>query len=102
MLGGVGEVLLFSLSFALGIAVPALIVRRDLARLQGEPLARAWPDASLWAAVVVFGPLCVPVHFIKTRRSWLGLLLGLGWLACAMLLITLPVELLGDIFHIGD
>lgn len=102
MLGGVGEVLLFSLSFTLGIAVPALIVRRDLGRLQGESLSRAWPDASLWAAVVVFGPLCVPVHFIKTRRSWLGLLLGLGWLACAILLITLPVELLGGIFGVAE
>jgi hypothetical protein len=102
MLGGVGQVLLFSLSFALGIAVPAAIVRRDLQRLSGELLARSWPDASLWAAVVVFGPLCLPVHFIKTRRSWLGLLLGLGWLACAIILITLPVELLGRIFSVPE
>ena len=102
MLGGVGQVLLFTLSFALGIAVPALIVRRDLQKLTGEPLARAWPDASLWAAVVVFGPLCLPVHFIKTRRSWLGLALGLGWLACALVLITLPVEVLGGIFGVSE
>ena len=32
---------MFTLSFALGIAVPALIVLRDLTRLTGEPLARA-------------------------------------------------------------
>jgi len=96
----VGQVLLFTLSFVLGIAVPALIVRRDLARLSGEPLARAWPDASLWAAVVVFGPLCLPVHFIRTRRSWLGLLLGLGWLVLATLLSSLPSELLAMIFKV--
>jgi hypothetical protein len=98
----VGEVLLFTLSFALGIAVPALIVRRDLTRLTGEALARAWPDASLWAAVVVFGPLCLPVHFIRTRRSGLGIALGLGWLVGAILLISLPVELLARLFGISE
>lgn len=97
-----GEILLFTLSFALGIAVPAWIVRRDLARLRGEHLARSWPDASLWSAVVVFGPLCVPVHFIRTRRSWAGLGLGAFWLACAIVSITLPIEALGRIFGVGD
>lgn len=102
MLAGVGEVLLFTLSFALGILVPHAIVRRDLSRLSGDRLARSWPDASLWSAVVVFGPLCVPVHFIRTRRSWLGLALGAFWLLTALLLVALPVEVLGRIFGIGD
>jgi hypothetical protein len=97
----VGEVLLFTLSFALGIAVPAWIVRRDLRQLTGEPLARSWPDASLWAAVVAFGPLCLPIHFIKTRRNGLGLALGIAWLVAAILLISLPVELLGWLFGVG-
>lgn len=95
-----GDVLLFSLSFGLGIAVPALIVRRDLARLTGEPLARAWPDASLWAAVVVFGPLCVPIHFLRTRRSWLGAGLAAFWLICALLLVVLPVEAIAALFGV--
>src|SRR3954470_19978757 len=77
---GVAEVLLFALSMALGILVPALIVRRDLKRLTGEHLARSWPDASLWLAIVVFGPVCVPIHFIRTRRSWAGLGLAALWL----------------------
>lgn len=102
MLARVSEVLLYTLSFALSIAVPATIVRCDLSRLQGERLARAWPDAGLWSAVVVFGPLCVPVHFIRTRRSWAGLGLGVFWLACAVLLISLPVEGLGALFGVGD
>lgn len=97
-----GEVLLYTLSFALGIAIPALIVRRDLTRLTGEPLARAWPDASLWAAVVVFGPLCLPVHFIRTRRSLLGIALGIGWLVGAVLLISLPIELLARLFGLTE
>ena len=102
MLGAVAEVLLFALSIALGILVPAGIVRWDLRRLTGENLARSWPDASLWSAVVVFGPLCVPVHFIRTRRSWAGLGLAAFWLVCALLLVTLPVEALGRIFGIAD
>ena len=102
MLGDLGEVLLFAVSFALGIAVPAAIVRRDMARSKGEHLARSWPDASLWSAVVVFGPLCLPVHFIRTRRNWVGLGLGLAALVVAVLLISLPVEGLGWLFGIAD
>ncbi len=94
------EVLLFCLSFALGIAVPATIVRRDLARLDGERLNRAWPDASLWAAVVAFGPLSVPVHFLRTRRSLPGVGLALVWLVGALLLIIVPVELAGRLFEL--
>lgn len=102
MLPGVGVVLLYLVSFVLGIAVPATIVRWDLARLTGERLARAWPEASLWSAVVVFGPLCLPVHFIRTRRNWVGLGLGVGALVAAVLLISLPVEALGWLFGIAD
>jgi hypothetical protein len=98
----VGEILLYTLSFALGIAVPALIVRWDLGRLSEERLARAWPDSSLWAAVVVFGPLCLPVHFTRTRRSLLGFGLGLLSLFVALLLVSLPIEALSRIFGIGE
>jgi hypothetical protein len=98
----VAEVLLFVLSMALGIAVPAVIVRRDVGRLTGERLARAWPEASYWLAVVVFGPLCLPVHFVRTRRSWAGLGLGALWLLCALLLVSLPVQALAWVFGISD
>lgn len=94
------DVLLFSLSFALGIVVPAYVVRRDVRQLSGEQLARSWPESSFWSAVVVFGPLCVPVHFMKTRRTWFSVLLGLGYLVDTLLAIALPVELLGRIFQI--
>lgn len=97
-----GKVLLFALSFALSIAVPAAIVRRDLARLSGERLARSWPDSSLWSAVVVFGPISVPIHFIRTRRNLMGLGLGLLWLFGALLLIAAPVEVLARIFGIPE
>ena len=99
---GVGEILLSSLAMALGVLVPAGIVRWDLRRLRGENLARSWPDASLWSAVVVFGFLCVPVHFIRTRRSWGGLGLAALGLAGALFLIVFPTWALGRIFGVDD
>ena len=93
---------MFAHSFVLGILVPEAIVRHDVEQLRGDCLARSWPDSSLWSAVVVFGPLCVPIHFMRTRRSLWGVMLGLLWLAGAVLLITLPVEALAGIFGVAD
>jgi hypothetical protein len=87
-----GEVLLFTLDAVLGIAVSWWILRWDLGRLAGEELARAWPDSSLRMAVVLLGPLSVPFHFVRTRRSWAGLDMALFWLVVALLLSSLPVE----------
>jgi hypothetical protein len=56
----------------------------------------------LWSAVVAFGPLCLPVHFIRTRRNWAGLGLGVAALLGAVLLISLPVEGLAWLFEIAD
>lgn len=88
-------VLLFSLQLVLGILVPWWILRRDLDRLRPEQLARAWNDVTFWMAIVVFGPLALPFHFTKTRRSLLGLLLGLGWFVAAVLAISLLSLALG-------
>ena len=94
-----GEVLLFSIQLALGIVVPLWIVRRDLRRLEGERLARSWNDASLWSSVVMFGPLCLPFHFTKTRRTVLGFLLGLVWTVAAF--VTIGVIASGAAFVLG-
>lgn len=72
------EVLVVALSLTLNALLPYLIVRRDLRRLSGERLARAWPDASFLSAVIGFGPLALPIHFTKTRRSLTGFGLGVG------------------------
>ena len=72
------EVLVVALSFVLNAALPYWIVKWDLARLSPTRLARAWNEASFLSAVIAFGPLSLPVHFVKTRRSWAGLALGLG------------------------
>jgi hypothetical protein len=94
----VSEVLQLSLQIALSIVFPALVIRKDLARLAPLPLSRAWNDASLWSAVVAFGPLSLIVHFTRTRRSLLGLLLGLLWAAANLVISALSASALAWIF----
>jgi len=79
------EILVIALSFVLNAALPYAIVKRDLGRLSADRLSRAWNEASFLSAVIAFGPLSIPVHFVKTRRSWAGLGLGLGLGAGAIL-----------------
>lgn len=81
------EILLFSLQVALGIVVPWVILRWDLSRLNDRELARSWTRATFWMAIVVFGPLCLPFHFTKTRRSVWGFVQGLLALVVAVVAI---------------
>lgn len=82
------DVLELIVQFAATIGVSAWIVRRDVNRLGPDLLPRAWPDPSFWSAVVCFSPICVPVHFVRTRRSLLGILLGIGWFTAAVLTVN--------------
>jgi len=87
------------------VTLPAVvtIIVRDERHLTGPRLERAWPPQSRDAAI--FGlwlmgvhPLCVFVHFVRTRRSIGGVLLGLWWLAVVIagdLAATAAVEGLG-------
>lgn len=88
------DVLLFSLQLVLGVVVPAAVVRRDIRRLPPEARARAWPDPSVWVAVALVSVFAVPLHFIRTRRTFLGLLLGLGWFVATYAAVLGPVLLL--------
>ncbi|HWZ89729.1 MAG TPA: hypothetical protein VNW92_12790 [Polyangiaceae bacterium] len=72
------EIFVITLAFAVSRALPYAIVKEDLEGLSPERLSRAWRDTSFLVAVILFGPLALPVHFVKTRRSWAGLGLGLG------------------------
>ena len=83
------RILLFSVQLALGIVVPWWIVRRDMRKIPEGQLDRAWTDASFWSAIVLFGPLCLPFHYVKTRRSLRGLGLGVIWTALALVAIGL-------------
>ncbi len=78
----------------------------DERHLDEERLERAWIPASRTVALVYFGILAVPFHFIKTRghfrslRGFAGLFLGLLRGALAVLEIAVVAELLmGAIFR---
>jgi len=77
-------------SWSVTLPAVAAIIVRDERRLAERTLERAWPPQSRDAAI--FGlwlmgvhPLCLLVHFTRTRRSVPGFLLGLGWLLAVML-----------------
>jgi hypothetical protein len=95
------EALIVALSLIMNALLPYWIVRFDLRRLSAERLARAWTDASFLSAVIAFGPLSLPVHFTKTRRTLAGFGLGVGLavlsfaaqgLAAALLSIAFGVD----------
>ncbi|HEY3236255.1 MAG TPA: hypothetical protein VGJ84_16175 [Polyangiaceae bacterium] len=88
------EVATLSLQIALNVLVPLWIVRADMRRLDPHRLERCWNDATCLAAPVAFGPLCLPFHFVKSRRSPLGFLMGLG----ALVLAWCPSVLVGLAF----
>lgn len=79
------DALVMVLEFLAAIAISALVVLRDVKRLEPRLLARAWPTTSIWSAVALLGPFCIPFHFVRTRRSLSGLGLGVAWLAGAIL-----------------
>jgi hypothetical protein len=104
-----GDLELYEILAAWSVTLPAVvtIIVRDERRLTGKELERAWPPQSRDAAI--FGlwmmgvhPLCVLIHFVRTRRSPWGVLLGLGWLAVVVmgalgseLAMDATIELLG-------
>ena len=88
------DVLLVGLQMVLGVVVPAAVVRRDLRRLRAPELERAWRDASVWSAVALVSVLAVLFHFARTRRTFLGFLLGLAWSVVAYLGVLGPALLL--------
>ncbi|HKO49875.1 MAG TPA: hypothetical protein VJV79_19225 [Polyangiaceae bacterium] len=92
------EILLVASSLILNALLPYLIVRRDLRGLSGERLARAWTHASFLSAVIAFGPLALPVHFGKTRRSLTGFGLGVGLSVLSLAAQALVVALLSTAF----
>ncbi len=72
------EVLELLGSFVLTTWALFAIVLRDERRLAPVQLERAWPPASRNAALVVFGVFALPVHYARTRRTLVGLLVGLA------------------------
>lgn len=95
------EVLIVALSLVLNAFLPYAIVKRDLLSLPKPLLERAWTDPSFLSAVLAFGPLSLPVHFGKTRRSVLGLGIGLGLCVLSMAAESLIVAGLSAVLSLA-
>ena len=80
------------LQIGLGVTLTSWVVRRDMRLAPPEQLVRGWNDASFWSAVVAFGPLCIPVHFVRTRRSFVGLAIGVLWMTAVLVVLSLIGE----------
>lgn len=93
MIAGAGPALLLLAAQLLSAAGTLAVVTWDERRLAPQLAERAWNDASRWSACVVFAVLAVPVHFLRTRRSLLGLALGVGWTVGLMLSLELLLQL---------
>jgi hypothetical protein len=92
----VAEVAGMVISWALTTAALFAIVLFDERRMRPEHLERAWPPSSRNAALVVFGVLAIPIHFIRTRRSLAGVALGIGAFALCIafsLLVDVALDL---------
>ena len=83
------SVLAVVLDLILGVVLTAWVVRFDMRRLPPERYARCWNGASFWSAVVAFGPLSIPVHFARTRRSVAGFTIGVLWAAAVVVLLSI-------------
>ncbi len=88
-----GAVLELIVAFVVSRVLTYAVVVRDERRLSPERLARAWPRVSLLSAVFQFAMLAIPVHFARTRRSVLGLLLGVLWAVAVLVATALATEL---------
>jgi hypothetical protein len=71
-------------SWAVTLPAVTAIILFDERRLQGDELARAWPppsrDAAIFGIWLGVPPLCVVVHFVRTRRTFRGFFQGCDWL----------------------
>jgi hypothetical protein len=84
MTGGNLELVQVIVSWCVTLPAVIIVIRTDERRLRAEALERAWPPQSRDAAI--FGlwnlgvhHLCVLIHFVRTRRSLLGIGWGLLW-----------------------
>ncbi len=58
-----------------------LLLRLDESRLSEAQLEKAWPRSARNVYILFFSPFCLVVHFMKTRRWYLGWLFGLAAMA---------------------
>ena len=86
------EVAALLASAAVSWAASAWAIKRDEKKLSEAMLARAYAPATLACSVFLFQQLAVLVHFVRTRRSFRGFLLGVGWSIVALVPRRPPVS----------
>jgi hypothetical protein len=86
MTSGDLELVELVISFTVGVVGSAVVIVLDERRLSGAELERAWPTTSRNVAIYAFSPICVFLHFVRTRRDLRGSDFGLLWLAAIVLL----------------
>ncbi|MEO7109489.1 MAG: hypothetical protein ABI183_03535 [Polyangiaceae bacterium] len=77
-----------------------LIVWLDERRLSVAMLERAWLPATRGAVVLWFSPFCLLVHFIRTRRNGIGVVLGIAAVMFVFLVYFVVVALAGYLLNI--
>jgi hypothetical protein len=91
--------LCFVIELAVGIGLPLAVQLWDRGRLSPEQRARSWNGATWGAALYAFGPLSMLGWGWVTRKSALGLglgiLTGVGLLALSVGIGRLAAHLLG-------
>jgi hypothetical protein len=91
------DVLEILVSWAVSTAFMFAIVIMDERRMdrRDDPrLERAWPPSSRASAIVGFGIVALPLHFLRTRRSFVGFLLAVGFTAAALVVETIALAAL--------
>ena len=89
------EFIVYVLSMIVTFGATYGILRFDESRLSEAQLERAWPPSSRNAAVLAFSPICLIVHFARTRLSLIGALLGFasaGFIVGLNVMLSLAVD----------
>jgi hypothetical protein len=107
MLRELGPILELLLSWLITNALTFVVVILDERYLlKGVRLERAWIPSSRDAAIIAFGVLAIPVHFIKTRMTlslkgiFVGLPLGILLSIVALAIVVGVSTLLLNLFAI--
>ena len=80
------EVLDVIVGSVLSLGLTYTYVRCDRLLMPSHWRERGWNAASTGAAIFAFSPLCIVAHYWVTRRSFVGVLRGLG--ALVFLVVT--------------
>ena len=67
---------------------------RRMERRDDPRLARAWPPSGRDSAIIGFGIIALPLHFLRTRRSAVGVLLAIAATALALVVEAIALAAL--------